>query len=61
MTLFDATKKLAKKEKKVPVVALAVNGRAGFLLLIDPADLPVVAAAYAAARLGVCPSIAFGR
>ncbi len=50
VSLFDATRKLARKEGKAPVVALAVNGRPGILLVIDPADLPTVAAAYAEAR-----------
>jgi hypothetical protein len=40
---WDATKALADKEGKLPVVALAEKGRPGFWLLIHEADLLLVA------------------
>jgi hypothetical protein len=38
-TLFDATKALADKERKLPVVALVDKGRPGFLLCVHSDDL----------------------
>lgn len=43
VTLWDNTNKLAKKEKKIPVVAVSVHGRHGFWLLIKDKDLERVA------------------
>jgi hypothetical protein len=48
-TLWDATAKLAKRERKSPVVALIDKGRDGFLLAIHSEDLPAVAAEWVAA------------
>lgn len=39
VSLWDATKKLAAREKKVPVVILAEKGRPGQWLLVHSADL----------------------
>lgn len=44
--LYDQTKLLAREEGKTPVVALAENGRRGYLLVIAPEDLAAVAVAY---------------
>jgi len=41
--LYDEVKKLARKEGKFPVVAVTETGRAGFLLVIDPKDLVLIA------------------
>ena len=46
-TLFDRTRILARKEGKVPVLALASKRRPGCLLVVDSADLPALLAAYA--------------
>jgi hypothetical protein len=46
---------LARKEKKIPVLALATKGRPGCLLVVDSGDLAALVSAYAAAnplRLG---------
>jgi hypothetical protein len=43
VTLFDQTRKLARLEGKVPVVALATKHRAGLVLMIAPEDLRAVA------------------
>lgn len=48
VALFDETRVLAKREGKVPVVALAQKGRRGILLVIDPNDLMTVAQELAA-------------
>ena len=48
-TLFDATRTLAKKEKKIPILGLFDKNRPGFLLVVHCDDLPVVLAEYAAA------------
>ena len=48
-SLHDATKKLAVKEKKVPVLGLFDKNRPGFLIVVHCDDLPVVLAEYAAA------------
>jgi hypothetical protein len=42
-TLFDKTRKLARREGKTPLVALVDKGRPGFLLCLHIDDLPVVA------------------
>jgi hypothetical protein len=52
-TLFDATKALARKEGKVPVLALVDKGRPGFLVVIHADDLAEVAAELA--RGGASP------
>ena len=41
--LYDETHKLARKEGKFPVVAITETGRRGWLLVIDPKDLVLVA------------------
>ena len=46
-TLFDATKALARKEGKVPILALVDKGRPGFLVVIHADDLAEVAAELA--------------
>ena len=38
-TLFDATKELAKKEGKLPVLMLATKNRPGFLVCVHSDDL----------------------
>src|SRR5262249_4517307 len=48
-TLFDRTRILARKEGKVPVLALASKRRPGCLLVVDSVDLPALLAAYAEA------------
>ena len=48
-TLHDATKKLATKEGKTPVLALFDKNRPGFLLVVHSDDLAVVLAEFAAA------------
>jgi hypothetical protein len=47
-TLHDATKKLAAREGKTPVLALFDKNRPGFLLVVHCDDLPVVLAEYTA-------------
>jgi hypothetical protein len=47
--LHDATKKLATREGKTPVLALFDKNRPGFLLVVHSDDLPVVLAEYTAA------------
>jgi hypothetical protein len=42
-TLHDATKRLAAREGKVPVLALFDKGRPGFLLVVHSDDMPIVA------------------
>ncbi len=49
-SLFDATAKLARAEKKTPLLTLAVKGKPGLLLVMRPEDLPMIAAEYQAAR-----------
>ena len=46
VTLFDDTAKLAKKEGKIPVVALCEKNRPGYYLLIRPEHLKAVAEEY---------------
>jgi hypothetical protein len=46
VALLDATRRLAKKEGKVPVVALASKGRPGLVLVLAIEDLAVVAREY---------------
>ena len=48
-TLHDATRLLAKREGKVPVVCLFDKGRPGFLACIHSDDMAVVLAEFAAA------------
>ena len=48
-TLHDATRVLARKEGKTPVLALFDKARPGFLLVIHADDLAVVLAEFAAA------------
>jgi hypothetical protein len=48
-SLHDATRALAVRERKTPVVALFDKGRPGFLLVIHADDLATVVAEYAAA------------
>jgi hypothetical protein len=38
-TLYDATRELAKKEDKLPVLALASKGRPGLLIVVHSDDL----------------------
>ena len=49
-TLFDATKALARKEGKTPVLALIDKGLPGFLLWIHSDDLSDVVAEFRAAN-----------
>jgi hypothetical protein len=49
-TLHDATRKLATKEGKTPVLCLFDKGRPGFLLVIHSDDLRAVFEAWQAAR-----------
>lgn len=48
--LFDATAELAAREGKCPVVALCQKSRPGYVLVIDPADVGRVAAAWSRAK-----------
>ena len=41
--LFDSIKKLAADEGKYPVLAITETGRRGFLLVVDPEHLQIVA------------------
>ena len=41
--LYDEIKKLARKEGKFPVLAITETGRRGWLLVVDPKDLVLVA------------------
>lgn len=41
--LYDSVRRLAKKEGKYPVVAITETGRRGYLLVIAPEDLQLVA------------------
>jgi len=43
LTLFDAVKKLAQKENKIPVVTISEHGRKGFWILVHSSDLTAVA------------------
>ena len=49
-TLHDATKALAKKEGKAPVLALADKSRPGFLVVVHSDDWPRVVAEWAASQ-----------
>lgn len=44
ITLWKGTRKLAKKEKKIPVVCLSEKGKKGFWVLCHSNDLVAVAA-----------------
>ena len=50
VALYDATRILARREHKIPMVILAQKHRPGVLLLIDPADLEAVAREYTGAN-----------
>jgi hypothetical protein len=50
--LFEATKELARREGKVPVLMLADKGKPGFLVVVESSDLPTIVAKYAAANAG---------
>jgi hypothetical protein len=39
-------KRLAQREKKIPVLALASKGKPGCLLVVDSADLPALVAEH---------------
>ena len=39
VTLFDQTRELAKREKRIPVVMLAEGGRPGFWIMCRPEDM----------------------
>lgn len=41
--LYDDTAEKARKENKVPVVALRVKGKQGVLLVARPEDVPLIA------------------
>ena len=43
VTLWDETAKLARKEKKIPVVCLSEKNRPGFWVLVHSDDLTAVA------------------
>jgi hypothetical protein len=45
--LHDEVRKRARKETKIPVLALASKGRPGCLLVIDSGDLPALVRAFA--------------
>lgn len=47
--LFDQTAELARREGKTPLLAIFDKGRQGFLLVLRPEDLEVVAAEMKAA------------
>ena len=49
-SLLDDTKALARKEGKIPIVALIDKGRPGFLVCIHSDDLPVVVVEYTLAN-----------
>jgi hypothetical protein len=49
-SLFDATKALARKEGKTPVVALVDKGRPGCLVCVHCDDLPAIAAEFTRAN-----------
>lgn len=42
-SLYEKTKKLAKKENKIPVVVTKETGKHGYLITLDPRDLDEVA------------------
>jgi hypothetical protein len=50
-SLYDATKLLAQRERKVPILLLATKGRPGFLVCAHSDDLAAVCAEYAAAHM----------
>ena len=43
LTLFDAVKKLAIRENKIPVVTISEHGRHGFWIVCHSSDLTAVA------------------
>jgi hypothetical protein len=46
-TLYERTKLAARKEAKIPGLALASKKKPGCLFVVDSADLPALVAAYA--------------
>lgn len=46
VSLWDKTAKLAKKEKKTPVILLAEKNRPGLWILARLEDIPEIAASY---------------
>ena len=52
-TLYDATKALALKEGKIPVLALIDKGRHGFLICVHSNELSAVAAEIRANENGI--------
>ena len=50
--LWDKTRTMAHKEKKIPVVTLSVKGRPGFWVLTHSSDLTAVANQRLLARKG---------
>ena len=50
VALWDKVAKLAKREKKTPVLLLAQHQRPGLWVFCKLDDLPIVTAEYAAAR-----------
>jgi hypothetical protein len=50
-TLYDATRELAKAERKIPVLLLAAKGRPGFLVVAHSDDMPAVAEHYLTAQI----------
>jgi hypothetical protein len=55
---LDQVKALARREGRVPVLALATKGRRGIVLVLDAEDLPAIAAEFAAAQAGSPPAAA---
>ncbi len=47
VSLWDRTKKLAKREDKTPLVTLAEKGRPGFWVVVHSSDLQAVASEVA--------------
>lgn len=50
--LYDETRELARREGKVPTLALWEPGRQGYLIVIDPRDVHAVAEALDAGSVG---------
>ena len=46
VTLWDDTATKAKKEKKLPVLMLAENGRPGFWIVVQSTDFPKLVEIY---------------
>ena len=58
VALLDQVKALARREGRVPVVAMAVKGRRGVVLVMDAEDLPTIAAEYGAAHAPMSADVA---